>query len=569
MAENKEGGKSIGFRGIHIEEFLEQFARLGYTLPENEKLNVSTNDIFWDDVNQLVPKTFKVVLNPETREVHIVPATPSKEDYEKITDQLQKGQEEHAELQRVKEKNAELEHAEGKIAELEQKLEQAESQLHGTKTGITGLQSQKDAEAAELAELKAQKLAVSEEIEKSEAEKQGLESSVVAVRAELDSLREQYAVLQRDKEEAEHFLNDKDPTVKTIKEDIAELDRKKQESQKQCKEAEEALELAKAKSKEECAELTADFNQREKKLHDLTVTLENAEAEFEKVSSELEAKKAAVGAVKTDPEAIQKSKTYKQLSQKYKKLDLVLRQVIRSVVPLDSNQIVDNAVIGKFLGKLSEIDTLYAKLDEVAAGVLEQEPESAEPKAEDSTIAKLWDGVKSAKDSAVTAIFRKKPKEQSDEKHTEVSRYLVVLDKIKAEFEAYKVQIAGYKSLAEEARAAPAGLDEKAERLLNELSDAVADVPSADEIADSAFMGQYVSEVRRCAFELYSIAASRDPEVMYFVLSELAGLSYDDGKKAEAESFAARARSFCKDKLPDKLVEAEENLAFYRAELKG
>ncbi|MBD3304173.1 hypothetical protein GF343_03440 [Candidatus Woesearchaeota archaeon] len=231
-------------------------------------------------------------------------------------------------------------------------------------------------------------------------------------------------------------------------------------------------------------------------------------------------------------------------------------------------------------GLKNAFDTLCKKLDAVAAEVLEQEPEAAEPDAKDSTIDWIVGKVKSAKDSAVTAIFRKKQEEQEPEtpsvEHAlEVLSYIKTLDKIMSVVKAYKAQVAGYKQSAEnavaearQAKEAPAGLDEKAENLLNELSDAVADVPAADEINDSAFMAQYVSEVRRCAFELYSIAASRDPEVMYFVLSELAGSAYDDGKKAEAESYAARARNLCKEKLSDNLKEAEENLAFYRAEIK-
>ncbi|MBW3002572.1 hypothetical protein KY338_05430 [Candidatus Woesearchaeota archaeon] len=581
MSEEQEERKSLGFRGHNIEEFLEQFKKLGYVLQSDERLNVINNDTFWDDNNELNKGNFQVVLDSETNAVHFVPASISTEEYDEIARQLEKGKKAQAELQDIQVKNADL----------EKKIQQIKDELHGTKTGITGLQSQKDTEEAalealrkELAVLKEKKQALDQyladtapkrdaldkDIEEKEAMHEGLEESINAARQEVESLTQQNAELLAKKEETDKYIQDKDPNVKAIEKEIAELDQKKQEAEQHCKEAEEALERARAASKEERAELDKDFNQREAKLQDLTAKLTTAQKEFEDVSSQLEAKKAAIGAIKADPEAIQKTKTYKELLRKYSKRDLVLRRIIRSVVSLEPKQELDENVVRKFFSHLLAVGSLYAKLDEVAASVLEQEPEqAATPKEKDSTISRFvgW---------ANTKIRRK-----SEEPETlpETTKYLIILGKIQDAVDAYKQAIAGHKAKTVQANSRlqacekklvqakeSQGLDEKAEALLNDLLGAVYAKPTDEEAANPAYVLAFVEGVRGCSFELYSLIASSNPAGMAYVLADLAESKYDAGDIAAAVELTKKGITLCKKQLPDdkeKLAGFEEKLKIY------
>lgn len=608
-------------RKLNFEEFAQPFMQMGYQIKDEDIERIALMNECWDADNNPLTDNLQILFSSDSgsKQLRVIPACEfNPEEYEKLAEQLEKGQNAQAELQAIREKNSELEN----------RIQQIKDELHGTKTGIKGLESQKETEEKalaalrnELAVLKDQKLgldnyiadaapkkdALDKEIEEKEAIKQGLEEGIEGARQEFGRVTQEHNDRLKRKEEIDQYIQDKDPAVKAIEKEIADITEERDKAKKLLEEEQDALKRARVSSAEERAELEEEYNQRSARMvARVKRQRENSRKRRERIAEldqkiadkksalELLSQKKEEPAPAGKPEKpvnVKESEEYKALEKQLQARTFAVRKMLGTVLALEPDAKPDGAVLANFYRKIAELkkkedpgvlvalNTLCAKLDEVAAEVLEQEPEAAEPKAKDSAIGWLVGKAKSAKDTTIGYIRKGSAKEKSEvesvEKTLEMSSYIGMLDKIMSAVKAYKEQVAGYKQAAEKAGAgarqakeAPAGLDEKAERLLNELSDAVADVPAADEMADSAFMNQYVSEVRRCAFELYSIAASRDPEVLYFVLSELADLAYDDNKKAEAESFAARARDLCKEKLPDSLKEAEENLAFYRSELK-
>jgi hypothetical protein len=541
------------FRQSNFEDALESLTQFGYHIHKEDVERLSFFNEYWDDDKNPVLEKLQIILTADDSGAKLLRVLPAckfnPDEYDALVMQLEKGQQAQAELQDIRTKIA---------ADKQARVEQ-------------------------------------------EAEQEGLEASVETVRSELDSLREQYSVLQRDKEEAEHFLNSNDALVKSIKQEIDALDNQKDNAKKALEEERDALKRARVAAAEEKADLEEEYNQRSARM----VTRVKRQRENRKkrrdhiaeLDQKLADKQAALAMFSKNAEEAKESETpetpidvnnteeYKALQKQLQTSNFAVRKMLGTVLALESGVKLDGAVLTNFYRKIAELkkkedpavlvalNTLCSKLDELAAEVLEQESEKEEtPKATDSALGRILGGVKRARDSAVTAIFRKKPKEQSAEKPTEVSRYLVVLDKIKAEFEAYKVQIAGYKSLAEEARAAPAGLDEKTGALWAHMFDAIQRLPDADVIKKQPEKAkEYISVIAFYALEIFALSDAKS-DTMVYALDELAEARSQDNVHKEAIEFGERAIALQNKLDPsdtETLAYLGERLEAYQERAKG
>ncbi len=514
------------WRKSNFEDFFKPFARAGYTVSDENIDTLAQSDKFWDEDNNVLPDKITMLKREGSKTLLVGDDLGfNPEEYEKINEMLKKGEEAQAEAATLREKNADL----------ETRLQEAKDQLHGTNAGIKGLRSQKETEETAFSILK-----------------------------------KEIADLRKEQNEIDQYIAGQGPAVKAIETEIAGFVAEREKAKKLCRKEEDALKRFRETDIKERAELDADYNKRdqeikedidekEKALAGLAANLGTAQEEFAEVSQKLDAKKAALTTVETELDNVKKTRTYQALQKKFNKRDLLLRQIIRTVIPLDSGKELDSMIVKKLFEQLSAVKTLYAKLDEVAAEVLEKDTES-QPKATDSAFSWFTSKAKSAKDTAVT-IFKKKPAKPKDV--LEVTKYISVLDKIRDAVVAYKNEL-------EQAVKAPepgSVIDEKIEGLLNDLLGAVDAKPADEEIANPGYIRNYVAGVRECGFEIYSLIASRDAEAITYVLDDLAQTKYEEGDSKAAVEITERAVDLCKKALPDdkeRLADFEANLQIYR-----
>ena len=256
MSEN-QNKPNIGTRAartVNFEEFFKPFADQGYTMSETSLDAVCNNNEFWTTDNYVVPEKI-TLLKPKGSKTIVagVGLDFDPKEYEQITIQLQEGTA-----------------AKTRVSELEKKLQDTRDQLHGTKTGIKGLESQKETESKALAALKNEITVLGEKRQKLDTDIGELESTRDKTKAELETyikdntpkkqeLEKDVKALESQRADLETYVKDNAPKKQELEQGIAEL-------QKQKKEREEALERFKVADASERAELEKECGLIEQEL---------------------------------------------------------------------------------------------------------------------------------------------------------------------------------------------------------------------------------------------------------------------------------------------------------------
>lgn len=486
-------------RKVNFEEFLQPWINAGYVVSDESMERLARIDALWDENGNPLPEKIQLI-RADNNKITVVPRHDvAPEEYEKIAEELQKGQEAQQEAQALRQRNSELEQ---RLADAEQELKGTDEAIGGKKKALTQLEQELEQKGKEL-------FAQKEDLKKEIAE---LEERQAQIKSDVSGLGSEKERLTAQLDTAKH-------SKKSLEKEIDALNTKAGPLKKEVDDAEQKLKELKDNYQQEEVRIQINLRDLRDSEDEIGQELDSKKNELETLGTALDDKNKELAALE---EKTTEVKSLADLQKELKDREHVIHKMLDKVLPgCDASQ--KESVVAFY----NAVDALFAKLDEVSAGVLASD-------------------------------IPEEPAVGSEHK-SKVDIYIGLLDRMKSVYEEAKSAVP-----ADSSRPV---LDEKAEEVLDELLGIVYADLSDEQLADPAYVNVFVNEVRRYGFELYSRVASRNPEGLAYVLDELAKSRHSEGESAAAVALTERAIDLCGKDLPDdkeQLEHFEKQLKIYK-----